>query len=208
MDANLLAAYRVARADGTYPVNALRTARAAMARGERADAFTWKTDRRTGLDSTEVALPGGYVARVRVRYDEEADLSYLGTFTNERTPGAIRHEAGCRDTYDWWAPAYTEAERYTDLRAMHYGRAEARHMARAQVRDDYKRHTSHGSSWSMVAVTVDIVKSGVALAHGAVYGIEDDSGRTFFEEVARDIISEQLDEARKEAARLVKELTA
>jgi hypothetical protein len=81
-------------------------------------------------------------------------------------------------------------------------------MARAQVREDYNRAATYGNSWSMVGVTVDILKAGVQLACGGLWGIESYSGRDYFERVARNTIDEITQEARDVAARLAKELAA
>lgn len=140
---------------------------------------------------TPVVLPigDGLVAFCSLKWDTDADLSYLGEFTNRQTRDTIKHdETGRRhNEYKYFLPAITAAEHMA-------GPNGATHQeAMRYVRQDYDRARTYGEDWYMYAVVVTIkhdATDDLALARGSLWGIESDSDREHFAATALDLIRE------------------
>lgn len=196
--------YAKGRAEGRTAHDALRGARY----GAKYSTFDW------GHFDTDIDLPqsGGLVARVIIRHDEDGDTSFFGKFTDAWEPGAIAHSTehvhnGGRDAYAYFIPGYAyNADEYRP----EHGKHEAWTLAREYARRDYRRMLNYGNGWNMVGVTVTVfhmAAPAVELGRASLWGIESDSGRDFFEQTARELIPEAMQEARAERARLASILT-
>lgn len=143
----------------------------------------------------------GFVLDARLAVDDLHDLSHLGSFSHRWEEGALAVDLRSHDS-GWFIPAMTEGHQYASLRAMKFGRAEARRLARRYVREDHKRFAEFGDRWWMVRCTVRASREDVELGSAALWGIESDSDPSFFTETALELADEAIAEARIKLERL------
>lgn len=136
----------------------------------------------------------GYEIRAEMRFDEYADLTYLGEFSNDWKPGAVRHEYLDSRTFPWFIPMVTEDEHFKELRKSKYGRTTARELARSYVQFDYDRLRHCGDDWSPVDIIVTVSRAGIELGSAACGGIESDESH--IAEIALDLANKAMDEAK------------
>lgn len=159
----------------------------------------------------------GWSIRVRVKVDENADTSHLGTLTDKR-PCTVEHRSGAvvfrspsavavrnpgRNDYHYFEPQITAAEHAAGLHAMGFSRGESNRLGREYVLRDMKRLLAVGSSWEPVGVVVRVYREGVELGSASLWGIESDAG-DYLNEVAEDMIAEALEQARATRRKLCK----
>ncbi len=111
--------------------------------------------------------------------DDDADLSYLGKYSNQWEEGAIERKDRTGATYRYFIPAMSGAET---------GNPES-------PQQDFERMEAYNRNyWGLVGIQAkaSIVINGVCqrIGSGGLWGIESDSGQDYLKEVAR----EQLDE--------------
>lgn len=191
MNVTQLAEYHRRRADGIGALQALRIAH--FLSGPL--RFEWSGNSATFERD-------GYTVHVRREDDDDADLSFLGKFSDKWERGAISHDRHDSRSYRWFLPTSTEADHYKSLRDMGYGRRDAREMSRRYVIQDYKRMVEHGQSWIMTGVRVTASRAGVTLGNASLWGIESDSDAASVDEIVDDLTSEALREARATLALL------
>ena len=139
----------------------------------------------------------GFTIRVYIEEDHDPDFSILGKYTDKWSPDVIncRHY-NTRCDYAYFKPTISETAHYQALRAMKYGKTQARQLARTYVRRDFDRIQGYNiGEWSMVGVVVSVFKNGVHLATDALWGIESDADHDYFTQVARECAADALREA-------------
>lgn len=113
--------------------------------------------------------------------DYDADLSYLGEFSNERGPLAIHHNGG-RNSYEWFNPANAETLKHAQQdykRMMDFENGNLSCISIRAVATVATSNDDDGKTW-----LINKIES------GGLYGIESDSDDTEI----KSIEAEQLDE--------------
>lgn len=145
-----------------------------------------------------------FTVRIQWLDDPDADLSYLGEFSDRESAGAIHYSDSPR-LYRYFIPAITEEEHYRDLRAtvnaanpvpnQVYGIRTARKLAKKYVLEDMNRLASYGESWHMQGCTATIRYNGRVIGMASLWGIESDSDRAYFRETESDLLQEAYTDA-------------
>jgi hypothetical protein len=135
------------------------------------------------------------------------DISWLGEFTDTRSPEAIENSRDPR-VYRYFVPTYTVAQRREDFSARGYARADAQLLAEYEARQDLRlaREIEHR------IVIVSVRKAGVLLGT-AVLGTALDPDADLEEQVVaviddHDLIDEAVHEARAALPALITALAA
>lgn len=151
----------------------------------------------------------GFTIVVKFQYDEDADLSYMGEFSDAPDDGAIdHHEKGEWLGRSYRGPRYFIPAHYKD--ALNYyleheklSEEEARAKADRQVVADYERLVEyHQGHWSMLGMIVTVYLDGVKLGDASIWSVESDSGAVHFKELYDDLLHEAVAEARKTLEKL------
>lgn len=181
--------YRGLRADGVPASAAYRVATAAPPslryRTGPGETITFEVDdpELAAFTITAVAEP-----------DPMPDISWLGEFTDARSPEAIENSRDPR-VYRYFVPTYTVEQRRADFSARGYARAEAQRIAEHEARQDLRlaREIEHR------IVIVSVRKAGVLLGT-ALLGTDLDPDGNLEEQVVA-VIGEHglIDEAVHEA---------
>jgi hypothetical protein len=148
--------------------------------------------------------------------DEYPNLSWLGEYSDKNQDGddikrgsVIRRRVDSRRECRFFIPGQGSVpEIREDLQARGYSRGVAEEMARAHIRQNFKRMESYGDSWAMVGVQAEaVIKYRIRpgggdwrlerLISGGLWGIESDSGEDHFAEVE----SEELADLREHLQR-------
>lgn len=193
VNAQLVAAYRKARAEGARPHAALSALRTAP------------VDTLDFYDDTARLTRDGFDIVVKVQpdqYTDVRDFEYLGTFSDVWVPGAIkRPNAGYRE-HEYIVPAQTVAQIRRDLSRFGYSRSTAENMAREYIAKDVARLEGLANGdWSPVIVFVRAMRYGRELGVASMSGIESDAG-DYINEIAAELIGEAIEDAGTFAARL------
>ena len=150
----------------------------------------WTGPARSTLTFDPMDPPDAIEFKVLTQGDDDADLSWLGEFTNRWEPEAIDHSVragrGERNAYPYWVPGYSVDDRRRDLNKMGYSRGMADYLAQTQLYADYYRHADYGNGWGMLGVTVHLYICGAYVDSQSVWGIESDAA-DFQEETADDL---------------------
>lgn len=178
MEHTLLSHFRALRAHPYITARqALAAARHTCALRRRIEALNLAWD-----DDSMVWSDQGFDLRARILNDDDGwslHGDYLGEFTDQWAPGAIRHSDSRGAVFKWFVPANPE-----------YGR------------QDYARACDFGNGWSFVGIEVTAYRSGVQLGSASLWGIESDSGDEYFTEQALELAEEAISEARDNLIRL------
>lgn len=194
MNKMLRTLYARARAQGYTAATAYRIATATDPLPE----LEWKD-----YDSRASFERDGFTFSVRVEPDDNADLSWVGEFTNSWETGAIKNPnyyAG--QTYEWFVATYTYEERVGDLRAS--GRS--RGVADAEARQAIQKDAAMAVDYQEYVIALSVKRAGVELTTeylgGVGFGDSYDDNRRYVAEV----IAEMLDEAIENARTTLREL--
>ncbi len=102
----------------------------------------------------------GFTLKLEECPDDDADLSYLGEFSNSPSGEfVIEHEPGNHRTFNWFNPANAETKE--------------------QAQENYKRAASCGESWYTIGIKVVVYKAGVRLGDASLWGVESDSDDSY-----------------------------
>lgn len=146
--------------------------------------------------------------------DEDADLSYLGEFSDIWENGAIENPNWTRGDHRvmrWFIPGITEQAHFDSLRETInprnpakrvYGVKTARKLARSYVQQDCERALSYGESWEMEGCIVTIEVDGIEMGSASLWGIESDSDDDYKRSTALELLSEARDSANAALDRL------
>lgn len=147
----------------------------------------------------------GFDLRLHTRIDTSPDLSWMGKFTSNWVPGAIAHEPARHDRtlHRWFVPGISYEEHFNQLIIMKYGKSEADRLARQYVKRDYDRLRKYGDDWEMLGVIVTVSLSDVEFAENSLWGIESDSDEEYFIEVADELATQGLLEAKRKMQELI-----
>lgn len=152
-----------------------------------------------GADS-RVICQGQYRFVVTIVPDEDADIDYLGTFTNTYDfPRTLKRRTSVRSgEYTCFRPAITVAEDAEAYNRAGHSRAESYALALETAYEVMDRAESYGYRWDHVGVCVrayaaEDTEHERELAYASLWSVESDSEREYFDEIARDLIAECLD---------------
>ena len=151
------------------------------------------------LDENQREIKRGKLTLVtKVDIDEQPDFSYMGEYTNQWEPYAIKRDANARE-YKYFIPLLgghkNATEAYRETRKWYTNHGHNKHEAHTetirQMHQDYQRLENYNrGDWCMLTLTVIAIKNGIELASSSLGGIENDAG---------DYIDEVIDELRDEA---------
>lgn len=185
--------YRRARAEGLRAQDAYRQATATPA-----IELAWQD-----YDSRATFERDGFTFSITVEPDDDTDLSWLGEWTNTHEPGAVKnpnHSPG--QTFEWFVPTYTYAERVCHLREAGRSRGVAAEEARAAVEKDAATAVDYVEYVIGAKCSREGVELGVAYLGGVGLGDDYAANRVYVAEVAAELIDEAADEAAETLARL------
>jgi hypothetical protein len=205
VDERTLRYYREGRRKGTPARYALDYAKWRTAKPEH----DWSSTR--SGDSVAEWTQGRYGIRARVTPDYEKPFD-AGTFSETRTPGAIRvpRPDGWRwhvrfDDYGRAIPCYFESatggpeEHRAEYRRMGYSRHDAWTRAIETLREEAQRHPE-----PQFDVSVSVTLGGVVLAKGSVcFSADYDTAEAYAEDCATDLLYDLIPEADEKLASLV-----
>lgn len=145
------------------------------------------------LAAGETLERDGFTLRLSIEPDYDPDISWLGTFTDRHEPGAVANPDGRFDSrvLPWFVPAITEDEHYRGLRALKFGKARARELARSYVLHDLETARDYAPVIAFVTAT----RAGVELGRAALGGIDDENYARSWD-IVGDLVEEALEEAR------------
>jgi hypothetical protein len=142
----------------------------------------------------------GFDIEAHIVPDYDADVSWIGEFSNEPGEGAIDHHA----TGKWLGRSH-RGERYFNpanydmdyyIKYAKMSEAQARAEADRHAQSDYKRLVGYYTDeWSMVGVTLTVSRDGVKLAEASIWGVETDSGADNFNALVQDLLHDAMAEA-------------
>jgi hypothetical protein len=135
--------------------------------------------------------------------DEYPNLHWLGKYSDKDQDGGavkrgsvVRRRVNGRQECHFFIPQQSVPEIREDLQARGYSRGVAEEMARAQIRQDFRRMESYGDSWAIIGIEAEaVVKYRLGsggdwrierLSSGGLWGIESDGGGDYIEEVEHD----------------------
>lgn len=155
-----LAAYRRYRQQGVAAINALRTVLS-----ETCDL----------PPVGESFVVEGFTVRIRIEQDQDADLSFLGEFTDRpagdhsegyclRNPNAYDHGA-----YKWFVPANPVPEVAAELIKLKFGKRLAWELAWRYAKQDLQE----ALDYAPVGVIVTASREGIELGQDSLGGIDD-----------------------------------
>jgi hypothetical protein len=145
----------------------------------------------------------GFTVVATIEYDNDADTSHLGEFSDEPEEGAVDHHAT-----GTWLQRSTRGQRYFNppdyagslasaREYQHLSEEAAKAEADRRALEDYKRLVDYyQGAWNMVGVVVTVSREGVKLGEASMWGIESDSG-TYFNEAVGDLLHDALPEAKR-----------
>lgn len=152
----------------------------------------------------------GFKIIVRFEYDNDADVSYLGEFSDTPEEGAINHHAtdkwlgrSFRGQRYFNPPNYDDTIKYY-LETEKVSPEEAKAQADRTAMVDYERLVDYyNDGWSMVGMIVTVYLDGVRLGDSSIWGVETDAGADYFKELFSDQLHQAMIEARKHLDKLV-----
>lgn len=139
-----------------------------------------------------------FTVRIQWLDDPDADLSYLGEFSDRESTGAVEYSTNPR-LYRYFIPAISEHEHFKGLRETInpanpakrvYGVRTARKLAKQYVQEDMQRAASYGDSWHMTGCVVTIRYNGRVIGMASLWSIESDSDRAYKQEIQNDLLVE------------------
>ena len=152
---------------------------------------------------------GKVTVRLEVQYDESPDLSYLGEGSSYRAPQTasqklvhrgewivLDHKGVWRDEKGRIAAAPEDngrRARECEYTWHDYGHERGKHA----LVDSARLERFWDGSLSCYGVCATVLYDGVKIAHASVWGIESDSGDSYFDECKREEAHEALKEARR-----------
>jgi hypothetical protein len=142
----------------------------------------------------------GFTVEAKIEADYDADVSWIGRFSDTPEEGAIDHHA----TGTWLDRSHrgqryfnTANYAYQDYLNMGKSKSVARRLANKQAQQDYKRLVGYYTGeWNMVGVKLTISRDGVTLGDASLWSIESDSG-SYFNEVVQDLLHDVQAEAQQ-----------
>lgn len=174
--------------------------------GKRAE---WQWNGETATCEVE-----GFELRLEVRDDDDSSpADWLGEWSDRWADGAIsyaneHHSYGnhynSRSDYEWWHPAQSIEDHRSALRALGYSRHDAYTIAREYVLRDMRM----ASDFTAYGVIVTASREGIELGSDSLWGITLDespgarSRDDQMAEIADDIVSEAISDARESLAKL------
>lgn len=177
-----LPANEIARASelrATYPWLSAAT-RLSWARDETRRSAEW-SDLEFDSNMTARITRDGFSVHVQYTYDEYPDVSFLGEYTDNWQPGAIKHLGGWHTSYDgtpygapdahtygWFIPANSAEEVRQWYRKAGHGRHDAWLAGQRQARKDYERR----DDITVYVLKVTAYRAGVELGFDCVGGID------------------------------------
>lgn len=189
MNSKLAQAYAKLRAEGIAAPSAIRYARIA------------RTETYAPGDTIEIEIAGiDCVATFTTQEDDDSpDLSWLGEI------GDTYHHP-YRGRIRQVTPERSEADHYKELRAMKYGRAQARTLARKYYLQDVRRLERYADGqWCFLGLIVTITDDdGTKLASSSVWGVESDASADYM----ADLYADQLTDAKDQAAAKIERMRA
>jgi hypothetical protein len=146
----------------------------------------------------------GFEFYCRVSIDECADLTYLGEFTNEKTPGVIERKNVGRNEYRYYVPPENLNDERATLHKLGFSKHESYTLARKYQRDRMKRLEQAGTYWNPYNVDVIVWRFDIELASICVGVYEFTEGVTKLElcTVAFDLRGEARSAAEERLAEL------
>lgn len=153
-------------------------------------------------DVIKKVVKDGFTIVVEKKDDDDPDLSHLGEYYTMKGGAAVPpypyydralekvvtgpegEEADLEEQHKYWNP---REYRYITL-----GSGDPDYLEQ-----DAKRLESYGNGWCCVGVVVTATRSGVVLGRSSVWGIESDSDKSYFEEMAEEMITDALEEAKE-----------
>lgn len=142
---------------------------------------------------------GGYQLRAVVYDDPDADLSWLGEFTDTWEPGAVSNaDSTTWHALKWFIPANDPHENYPYFRRAGMGRAEARQ----RCHDLARQAMLTAREPEVYGVTVTASLGGRVLGEASCWGIHDEYPHlAYVAEVARECAADAICEADATLAR-------
>lgn len=193
VDPATLKAYRQCRKAGCRASTALESVKDF----QKERPFEFQENRFTGLPYAKWEQDV-FRLELKVVIDENPDTSYLGEFTPIRCDRCVPNPnaKGDRNRCEWIKLAVTEEEHYRELLKEKYGKLEARRLAQQYVQRDVERLAAWGEGDEpYYGVIVKAFKKGVELGEASVWGV-DSADESYLYELAEDLASESLDQAK------------
>lgn len=108
---------------------------------------------------------GGASIEVRVEPDPESRPFWLGRFIHSPAPGTVR--AGRNR---WFVPAIAIAD-MEEAAALRHGRRHARRAVHERLREDLRRLSDYGRTWTLYRLTVTVSRDGRDLGSATLSGL-------------------------------------
>lgn len=123
---------------------------------------------------------GPYTIEIKQEYDPDADLSWLGMYSNIPGPDAIdrtKTRAGTRaHEFRYWNPAITLDEHYRGLHRLGYSKADAWVKALEYREQDYNRIERFcRGDWTMLGIVAIARLGDMVCGSASLWGIESDN---------------------------------
>ena len=135
-------------------------------------------------------------------FDHYADISYLGEFTDKYSPEAIEvPDSGPRDC-KYFIPAIPIKETIDYYVKEGKSLDEATELANEQALSNLYRAKDLGVTWNMIGILINVSKHGIKLGFNSIYGIEDDISDDELRNLVLDCVSEAIEDAKKNLAKL------
>ncbi|WP_322730352.1 hypothetical protein [Nostoc sp. ChiQUE01b] len=126
----------------------MRTARYAFSRMKAEQTITALPYPTASLEHNTCFVWKGFTIHIQVFYDEDADYSWLGQFSDTPKEDAIPHEPGNHRTYNYFNRACTITEYQEEYSRLGYAQHESWLLAKKAVQEDYKRMLHYNESGS------------------------------------------------------------
>ncbi len=119
----------------------------------------------------------GFDVTIRVKPDQDVDLSWLGEFTGHPTGFAFKRPNASHREYQYFQPASDNGRNLAEYRKgwseLGYSKHAADCGARQHLRDDWKMAEDLNES-GMFGVIVQVRRNGVALGESSVWSVDAD----------------------------------
>lgn len=178
-------------------------------------AITWaRVPDRDGIDLYDLQGTGrtierdGFSINLSWDYDQYADLSYIGEWSDSWEEGCFDSSEGREGdsrTYRYFHPATA----YREVRDYLHKSGADRHTADCTAREyqkrDYTRMQEYNNQeWGLVVLRVTASRKGIELGTASFCGVESDAGGEHIAECFDDLIAEAIEEARENLDALCK----
>lgn len=158
------------------------------------------------LDSTASWRENGFTVQAKIVLNEDPDLSFIGEYTDKQEPGVIVRQNG-EFIEDWPEddPLPERGREYRFFKPYAGGEQPGSKDYQTYGFQDYKQMEEYNrGDWCMIGIVVKVFKAGVELSSGSLWGIESNSEVSYFDEIARDLAGEAVEEAKSKLKELCK----